>query len=249
MTTPAAQDHLERRLRELSLQGEQHAAAPQGLSSEVMARLPQGSPLLYRDVAMLVLEAWADTTLRQELHADPAAALAARGLPLPDELEVVIVTPAQAALPTATRLLLPVADPDPAVASPPTTVEEARALLLHTEWRWLLQSPESWPAPSPGAAATVAPATRAAKKQTSRVGFDWRRWLPSTRATAPAWALIGAVGVVLVLVWSGAGQGMGLIDGATGASGTATATPPWALLTSAVVVVLALYWWSSRRGG
>jgi hypothetical protein len=249
MPTPAAQDHLERRLRELSLQGEQHASAPQGLSAEVMARLPQGSPMLYRDVATLVLEAWADTPLREELNADPAAALAARGLPLPENLEVVIVTPAQAALPTATRLLLPVADPDPTVASAPTTVEEARTLLLRTEWRWLLQSPESWPEPSPRVATTVAPAARAVTKQASRAGFDWRRWRPSTRAATPAWALIGAVGIVFLLVWSGAVEGLGLIDGATETSGTASATPPWALLASAVVVVTALYWWSSRRGG
>ena len=256
MSDTRAQDPIARRFADALTEDEDTANATRDLRSEVMARLPQGSPALYRDIAALVVEAWGDPALRAALREAPEATLRDRGLRLPEGVSVTITPPEQASLPTAEGLALPLADATASEVGAQRSAAEALASLSRTEWRWLLLDPTSIAEQR----SISRPISRAALEARSpaRPRFDWRRWLALPRIAAPTWALAGAAGVVLLLLWSIVGLsplGLGEVSGTAGGdlgAGRGLGAPslmPWAVWAVGVAAVAALIWWNGRRGG
>ena len=206
---------------------------PDQLLSRVMARLPQGSPGYYREVAQLVLAAWGDDALRARLRESPERALAQHGLRVPDGMRAVVVSLSSPPLPSEGHLPLPIAAP--ATGTAPSSTDEARAVLRGTEWRWLLEAPGA-------PVEATRPSTRAIAPPVERGGTPWGRRLRESFFRRPGWALAAGLAAVALWIWAGPPPDGGSL------SGTATGTPPWPWIGLAVAIVAALIWWNGRRG-
>jgi uncharacterized protein YhhL (DUF1145 family) len=114
------------------LQGE---APPPDFSQGVLECLPD-VPLQTLDQVVKVLErAWQEPGFREKLRTRPRSTLEGQGVKLPATMNVEVVSPEQAMLPTRRRLALPL----PAPAEGPRSVEDLRARLRHTPAAVLLE--------------------------------------------------------------------------------------------------------------
>ena len=218
------------------------ALPPSNLAPRVLGGLPDLPPGSRWTLADVVVSGWVDPALRAELWRDPRAVLAARGLVFPEGVEVVAVPLADAHLPRADRVALPLPPPGG------RAVAEAEALrqLGTSDFGWLWGP--SWERAVVALAAERAP-----------------RW-PVGRRLAPALALAAAVAVVvwLALVMPLPRGEVGGLSGAAGGGAVAPATPvapgvmapvasawpTWFVVATAFTVTLALagawLWWRRR---
>jgi hypothetical protein len=201
-------------------------------TAHIMAQLPEGSLELYGRVAELVLDAWERPELREELVADPAAALERAGIELPTGTSVVVVPPDQAALPGPGRVTLPLPEAD----APPTGRAEARRFLMQTDFGWLWGEPNADPA--------RAPRPSRAPERSSAADFlrDLTRWLPGGPVLPQVWIPMGAaIGVVLLAIALRVGPAGDLQGTAFGG------TQGIALVVIAGAVGALVAWWLSRE--
>lgn len=197
------------------------AEPPEGLVERVMAGLPPLPPEHWRGLAEALVSAWSEPDLREALRHDPRAVLAERGIALPETVAVAVVGPAEAALPSAERLTLPL----PAAGRPPVPPPEARRQLGATELGWLWAAP--WDRPWATEKSAVGPGAYR--------GFRWSR-------PGLALAALAVVGIVLVVLLAG-----GPLAGSAPMSGAALG----AGLSLGFVLALAagvalLLWWRGR---
>lgn len=201
------------------------AEPPEGLVERVLAGLPPLPPEPWRDLAEALVSAWSEPELREVLRRDPRAVLAERGIVVPETVAVAVVGPAEAVLPSAERLTLPL----PAAGRPPIPAAEARRQLGATELGWLWAAP--WDRPWETGMSPAAPAARRASG-----GSRWPR-------PGLALAALAVAGIVLLVVLAG-----GPLAGSASMSGAAVgARLPLGLVLALAAGVAAL-WWLRGRG-
>jgi hypothetical protein len=202
--------------------------------ARIMAQLPEGSLELYGRVAELVLDAWEQPQLRDELLEDPAGALERAGIKLPDGTSVVVVPPDQAVLPAPGRVTIPLPEGDG-----PTRRAEARRILERTDFAWLWGEPGATaPPPRPRTATTSGAGTTDFLR-------DLTRWLPGGPVLPQLWVPMGAaMGVVIVAIVLRLGDlPGGGIAGTAGGDGAGRL----AIVVAAGIAGAIVAWWLSRR--
>lgn len=173
-------------------------------------------------VAEAVLEAWGDPAFREALRHDPTTVLRTRGVAVPAALQVQVVGPGDARLPSAERLELPL----PPTGAPAVDRAAAHQALTRSDFGWLFgRGPEA--------------GARQAASRGSTWPAGWRPAFPR-----PALALGALAAAVTLALWTARGT----IGGGGGLSGTAVGTPAAAALLVALALLAAgmAWWWRQR---
>ena len=218
------------------LQASEETDVPANLTNRIMDRLPGGSPALYRQIGDVVVRAWADPVLREALRRDALAALAREGIELAAGTVVEVVTVAEAELPTAERLVLPL----PTAGSPAVAPADARRRLAETEFGWLWGMPQAAPEAALGEAAAGLVALW-------HTGVDrWRRAMtvPLVRRQLAFAAVVGAAGLAVVILVADRGMPGGY--GLTGQSGASSQMQLATLVGVIGLALLAYLAWRDR---
>lgn len=193
------------------------------VETTVMARLPDGPLALYRDMAAVVVRAWADPAFREVLRRDPRATLAAEGVALPPGVAIRVVGATEAGLPGPAEVTLPL----PAAAQRAIAADEAVCRLRRTPFGWIWGVP--WAAPAP---------TEAGASFADRV----RAWLARPRGVALA--LAGTAAAIAIWVATRT-PGAGPVSGTAAGDG---ALGPAAAAAVVLALVAGAAYWAHRRG-
>jgi len=113
----------------------QPAPPPADFSQRVLDRLPDVPLKTLEQAIQVLVRAWEEPSFREKLRTRPRSTLEGQGVELPAEMSVEVVKPEEAALPTRSRLALPL----PAPGEGPRGLKDLRARLRHTPAAVLLE--------------------------------------------------------------------------------------------------------------
>jgi MYXO-CTERM domain-containing protein len=211
------------------------------LARQVLERLPDMPPAALQQAAGLVRRAWQDPGLRDALRTAPRQALEREGVALPPGLQVVVVSPEEATLPTRQVLSLPLPRP----GEGPRSAADLHARLRFTPAAsWL--EPELAGRPVTDRMGDVRDRVDTLLDRARLAGdgllSGLRRPGPG-RLLAPALAVAAALLLLFGLLATFQNQGT------TTTPGAAVGTGPWAAAAGLVVLlaVVALLLWRRRR--
>ncbi len=212
----------------------------------VMSRLPEGSPEVYRRLALLVFRAWTHPAIRASLRDDPIAFLSTQGIEVPDGTRIEFVTLEQVALPTRGKILIPL----PEVHERALTEAHARSAFAHTPWEWMFGLPFD----DPSAASSVE------ERAVDRLAGSGRTSVPNTAirpnlfdsfpfSSRSALAGIGALAAAFGAIWIAFGDRSGFGEGSalSGAIVNAPGFGLWIGLAAVSTLVVIAAWMASRR--
>jgi len=196
-------------------------------SQRILERLPD-LPLKTLDQVVKVLErAWQEPGFREKLRIRPRSTLEGQGIKLPPVMNVQVVNPEQAELPTPRRLVLPL----PASNEGPRSVEDMRGRLRHTPAAVWVQPDLA------GEAVLTEEAQLPGRERSALDGLRraWGSWVAGLarptprRLLAPALAVAATLFLLFGLLYVLQGEGP--------ASTPGTATGVWSWLIGGIVLV------------
>jgi hypothetical protein len=200
-----------------------------GLSRQVLDRLPDMPLEALEQMMGVVTRAWEEPDLRETLRAAPRQTLEREGVDLPAGVQVVVVPPQEATLPTRQLLALPL----PPQGEGPRSAADLRARLRPTAAALLLEPELAAQAASDragGMAERLDAILAQARMAWDSFSFNLRHPTPR-RMLAPALAIAASLLLVFGLLSTFQGEEMATTPG------TAAGTWSWAAGAGLVVVV------------